>query len=111
MPKNNGPKSLGPMGAFRARRMDRRAGAHYLADAAPLGRCGKRGAGPMFWKLLALLAVVALAWTLFSRRRQPAPPRRRLGRMGDQTLVKCRACGIYLPAGECCPCKDGTRST
>lgn len=65
----------------------------------------------MFFKILTIVgALIALVVFLSRARLLPLKPRpRRKGRdLGTQDLIKCRACGIYLPAGQTCDCTDRT---
>jgi len=61
----------------------------------------------MLLKALLISAVLLVVWAVFFRRRRPL---RRLGRprvrnpFAERPLVRCRTCGIYLPAGERCDC-------
>ena len=65
----------------------------------------------VIWKVLVALAVFAAIWaTLFrsgrnTRREGTAAPSRKAPTV-TQDLVKCRSCGIYLPAGRTCDCAD-----
>ena len=65
----------------------------------------------MFLKVITIVgALIALA-LLISRARILPPPRRKQAKARDlrtQDLIKCRACGIYLPAGQTCDCEDRT---
>ena len=55
-------------------------------------------------------ALIALVVFLSRARLLPLKPRKqRQGRdLRTQDLIKCRACGIYLPAGQTCDCEDRT---
>lgn len=65
----------------------------------------------MFLKVVTLVgALIALA-LLVSRARILPPAHKKQARARDlrtQDLIKCRACGIYLPAGQACSCEDRT---
>ncbi len=62
----------------------------------------------MIWKVLLTLGLLLLAWSVLfgrrgGRRRIPNKPAR--NPLADQTLVKCKDCGIYIAAGDRCNCK------
>lgn len=63
----------------------------------------------MFWKILLTVGLLLLAWSVLFRKRVP---RRRLkgkasrNPLADQTLVKCKECGIYIAIGDRCDCRE-----
>ncbi len=66
----------------------------------------------MFLKLLVTAAVLGTLWlVLFRGFRRSGASRtgrgRRLPQARPLPLVKCQDCGIYLPAGQPCNCRDG----
>lgn len=67
----------------------------------------------MIWKILLTLGALILVWTFLFRAAGPwIRPKVQDGRKSakatvkTQDLIKCRSCGIYLPAGQACGCKD-----
>ena len=65
-------------------------------------------------KYVIAAVVIALLWMVMFRWARPGGLRRR-GRKGrqigaprPQELVKCSTCGIYLPMGTPCDCKEKT---
>lgn len=63
----------------------------------------------MMLKLAILLGALALAWALLSRAgagRSGGGAGKAARKPVSQDLVQCRACGIYLPPGTPCNCRD-----
>ena len=65
----------------------------------------------MVLKVLVTLGLLALVWVLAFRSglARPRAARRRekkASSLGTQDLVKCPDCGIYLPHGHTCGCKE-----
>ena len=65
----------------------------------------------MILKFLVAAAVIGALWMIMFRWSGRGVGKRRLGRtrrrrIAPQELVKCRDCGIYLPAGQPCGCSD-----
>ena len=67
----------------------------------------------MALKVLVTLGLLALVWILAFRsglaRPRPSrskPKKDKSTRLGTQDLVKCADCGIYLPQGHTCGCKE-----
>lgn len=66
----------------------------------------------MFWKILLTIGMLIMVWAflfrvtgpLIRKKRRPAKPAK--ATIKAQDLIKCRRCGIYLPAGQPCRCQD-----
>ena len=66
----------------------------------------------MALKVLVTIGLLALVWVLAFRsglaRAKPSrgPKKKKTKSLDTQDLVKCSACGIYLPSGHTCDCKE-----
>ena len=64
----------------------------------------------MIWKLALTLLLLGLVWAFLFRSKGKLPHKKRQSPkkndLKGQDLIKCHACGIYLPAGQTCDCSD-----